>query len=138
MAYSHNVYSPGGAVRYRVRHGRPDYAYNCGDRTCGASDCGSCRNGAPPWEEECAGAEDDCPGCDSCLEIVESNKYVIARAPRTEAGRKRRAANGIEPGDRICVTRGFEYQRGGGPRTRYFYGERLIKKAADLVVDNKE
>jgi len=33
------------------------YRYNCGGhRTysgpCGASDCGSCRNGTPPWEEE--------------------------------------------------------------------------------------
>lgn len=28
------------------------YKYNCGDRTCGAPDCGSCRNGPPPWEED--------------------------------------------------------------------------------------
>ena len=34
----------------------PGYRYHCGghsNRTgpCGASDCGSCRNGLPPWEE---------------------------------------------------------------------------------------
>jgi len=33
------------------------YKYNCGGASswsgpCGASDCGSCRNGAPPWEED--------------------------------------------------------------------------------------
>jgi hypothetical protein len=34
----------------------PGYRYFCGGHTsrtgpCGASDCGSCRNGLPPWEE---------------------------------------------------------------------------------------
>jgi hypothetical protein len=28
------------------------YKYHCSDRMCGASDCGNCRNGAPPWEAE--------------------------------------------------------------------------------------
>lgn len=36
---------------------RRTYKYNCGGFAsyhgpCGASDCGSCRNGPPPWEEE--------------------------------------------------------------------------------------
>ena len=35
----------------------PSYKYHCGGHAnysgpCGASDCGDCRNGAPPWEEE--------------------------------------------------------------------------------------
>ena len=40
-----------------AERGRTTYRYNCGGRAnyngpCGASDCGSCRNGAPPWAEE--------------------------------------------------------------------------------------
>lgn len=36
----------------RAERGGRRYRYHCGDATCGASDCGSCRNGDP---EEAAG-----------------------------------------------------------------------------------
>lgn len=107
------------------------YAYSR-RRTCRAPAC-VCESPCEAYERgyqhvECRGPEDDCPGCDECIEVVEDSKTVVARAPRSEAGRKRRAASGIEPGDRIRVTRGFEYQKGGGPRLGYYYREYLVEK----------
>jgi hypothetical protein len=78
-------------------------------------------------DQYCRGPEDFCDGCPECTETVETSKVVTARAPRTEAGRKRRARNGIRPGDLIRVTRGFEYQT-GGPRLGYFHKETLTQK----------
>lgn len=47
---------------------------------------------------------------------------VVARSPRSVEGHKRRARNGILPGDTIKVTRGFEYESGGRRRS-YFRRE---------------
>lgn len=121
------VYHGGVPAYRRDRYGRPGYFYNCGDRTCGAPDCGSCRNGRAPWDEECAGPEDQCDGCEFCSETVQTTKRVIARAPRTEKGRKRRERNGIKPGDTITVESGFHYQK-NGPRLGYFRRERLVRR----------
>jgi hypothetical protein len=73
-------------------------------------------------QQQCRGPEDFCDGCPECTDTVETSKVVTARAPRTEEGRKRRARNGIKPGDLIRVTRGFKYQT-GGPRLGYFQRE---------------
>jgi len=62
----------------------------------------------------------ECEGCDACTEVAKTTRVVAARAPRSEAGRKRRDRNGIRPGDKIKVTTGFHYQRDGGPRLGYF------------------
>ena len=42
----------------------PSYKYHCGGFSnysgpCGASDCGDCRNGAPPWEEDDVDEDED-------------------------------------------------------------------------------
>ena len=109
------------------------YAYSR-RRTCSApacmceSPCDAYYYGDGSERRGCRGPEDQCEGCDDCTEVVQSSKTVIARAPRTDAGRKRRAANGIEPGDRIRVTRVFDYQKNGGPRLGYFYQEYLVEK----------
>lgn len=128
-------YSRYGYSRYDYEDARAEYAaemaeekrrtykYNCGGFAsyygpCGASDCGSCRNGPPPWEEEEEEEEHD----------VRTVRIVIARAPRSEAGRARREKNGIKPGDKIRVVSGFSYVE-GGPRTGYYRYETLIEKA---------
>lgn len=86
------------------------YKYNCGGFSnytgpCGASDCGSCRNGTPPWEEE---EEDE-------EQTVSRSKLVIARKARGD----------ILPGDCVQVTTGFSYEK-DGPRTGYFKREELV------------
>ena len=60
-------------------------------------------------------------------ETVSTRKTLIARAPRSEAGRMRRARNGIRVGDKIEVISGFSYIV-DGPRNGYFYGETLVKR----------
>jgi hypothetical protein len=87
------------------------YKYHCGgfasySGPCGASDCGSCRNGAPPWEDE---EEDDEE------RSVQRTKLVIARKARGH----------ILPGDCVRVTSGFSYLK-DGPRTGYFRHESLV------------
>ncbi len=90
------------------------------------SNCPCC--GEPEVEDEesttCGGEgrNGGCNGCDDCLHTVYRTKMVVARAPRSEAGRARRARLGINPGDRIRVTTGFDYQV-NGPRTGYFRNE---------------
>lgn len=59
--------------------------------------------------------------------VVSTRKTVIARAPRSEVGRMRRARNGIRVGDKIQVVSGFSYIV-DGPRTGYFCGETLIER----------
>jgi len=81
------------------------YRYNCGgfasyDGPCGAPDCGSCRNGAPPWEEDEDGEEDE-----TCF-----SSYHIASRDYPEAR--------IAKGDLYLRTSGFTYVKGGA-RTRY-------------------
>jgi hypothetical protein len=71
---------------------------------------------------EGAGAASGCEGCDDCLYYTVHTKVVVARAPRSAAGAARRARLGINPGDRIRVTTGFDYQV-NGPRTGYFRNE---------------
>lgn len=71
----------------------------------------------------CEGAASGCEGCDGCIYTVYRTKVVVARAPRSAAGAARRARLGINPGDRIRITVGFEYQVGGGPRKGYFRNE---------------
>jgi hypothetical protein len=88
------------------------YKYNCGGLSnysgpCGASDCGSCRNGAPPWEEEDEEDEEQ--------KNVSSVKLVIAR----------KARGSILPGDCVRVTSGFTYIE-DGPRTGYYRSEALV------------
>ncbi len=73
-------------------------------------------------DQQCRGPEDFCDGCGECTETASTSKVVVARAPRSEAGRKRRARNGIKPGDLIRVTLGFQFQV-GGPRLGYFRRE---------------
>lgn len=69
----------------------------------------------------------DCEGCEDCIvEVRRGARLVTARAPRTDAGRARRARNGIQPGDRVWVTEGFTFQVGGA-RTGYFRKERAVK-----------
>lgn len=89
------------------------YKYNCGGRAnysgpCGASDCGSCRNGAPPWEQDEDEDEDE-------EQSTQVSKLVIARKAR---GR-------ILPGDCVRITSGFTYVE-DGPRTGYFKSESLV------------
>lgn len=84
------------------------YKYNCGGFAsyhgpCGASDCGSCRNGAPPWEED----EEE--------QSTQRSKLVIAR----------KARGSILPGDCVRITTGFHFVK-DGPRTGYFKYERLV------------
>ena len=55
-----------------------------------------------------------------------ATRTVVARAPRTEAGRARRARNGIRPGDKILVTSGFDYEV-GGKRPRYLRSEKRLE-----------
>ena len=74
------------------------------------------------------GAASGCAGCEDCIERVSRSRTVIARAPRSEAGRAQRARNGINPGDRIRVTTGFKYQVNGGPRMGYFRWEALVAR----------
>jgi hypothetical protein len=48
--------------REDARHERGDsyrYRYDCGDGFCGASDCGSCRNGDPEEADDEAEPEPD-------------------------------------------------------------------------------
>lgn len=89
------------------------------------SGCPCCSGG----RETCEGAAAFCDGCSLCEETTGRTRRVIARAPRSEAGRKRRARNGIKPGDLIWVTRGFYFQKGGGPRLRYFTREARVNRA---------
>jgi hypothetical protein len=79
-------------------------------------------------DRDCAGRRDGCDGCDGCRVRVTRTRVVVARAPRSAAGAARRAASGINPGDRVRVTTGFEYQAGGGPRLGYFRKEVLLAK----------
>ena len=75
------------------------------------------------------GARGGCEGCEDCIvEVQRMARAVTARAPRTDAGRARRAQNGIQPGDRIWVTEWFTYQVRGGPRTGYFRWERKVHR----------
>lgn len=74
------------------------------------------------------GRRSGCEGCDDCLKEATRSRIVTAAAPRSEAGRARRACNGIKPGDRIRVTVGFEYQVNGGPRMGYFRKEMLVAR----------
>lgn len=80
------------------------YRYHCGERTCGASDCGSCRNGTPPWEEE---DEED--------RTAARSRLVIAR----------KARGNILPGDCVRITSGYTYIQ-NGPRTGYFRREEIV------------
>lgn len=80
-----------------------------------------------PDADACGGSDGGCDGCEHCTEDVRVTRKVIARAPRSDKGRERRARNQIKPGDTITVTTGFEYQTGGGPRMGYFRHERLVE-----------
>tara|TARA_R110000850_G_scaffold873_1_gene5032 strand:+ start:264 stop:482 length:219 start_codon:yes stop_codon:yes gene_type:complete len=49
---------------YAEEEPRHVYKYNCGgprayDGPCGAPDCGYCRNGPPPWEDEDEDEDED-------------------------------------------------------------------------------
>lgn len=91
------------------------------------------------YDEECGGASDECEGCDGCTETSTTTRTVIARAPRSEAGRERRAKSGIRPGDKIRVTTGFEYQTGGGPRIGYVRRcEQLVEPGPAWSADERE
>lgn len=89
------------------------------------SGCPCCGPEEPEEESACEGAASGCEGCGDCIERVERWRTVTARAPRSAAGRARRARNGIKPGDRIVAYSAFEYQINGGPRTGYFHSEWL-------------
>lgn len=92
---------------------RQTYKYHCGGFSnysgpCGASDCGSCRNGTPPWEEDEGKDEGE-------KQTTSRSKLVIAR----------KARGNILPGDCVRITSGFSYIE-DGPRTGYFKWERLV------------
>jgi len=90
-----------------------------------------------PPEPECEGAL-ECEGCYLCLGRVTKTREVVARAPRSEAGRARRAVNGIRPGDTITVTTGFEFQKNGG-RVRYLAPhEVLVSRGPAWSPDERE
>lgn len=93
---------------YEPRH---SYKYHCGDRTCGASDCGSCRNGAAPWEE--GGSEEE--------EMEGGFKY------KTVIARKDRLSFRIKKGDTVHVASWFTYKK-NGPRTGYCRSYKLVAK----------
>jgi hypothetical protein len=82
-----------------------------------------------PEEPNCGGegARGGCEGCEACVVEVRAGRWVTARAPRTDAGRDRRARNGIQPGERVWLVEGFTYQVRGGPRFGYFRYERAIR-----------
>ena len=88
------------------------YRYNCGgfasyDGPCGASDCGSCRNGPAPWEEE---EEEACESSDY-------SSYRISSRDRA----------GINAGDLYVRVSGFEFIR-GGRRTQYWANNTLVAR----------
>lgn len=88
-----------------------------------------------PYEEpNCGGegARGDCEGCGACIVEVSAGRWVTARAPRTDAGRARRARNGAKPGDKVWVVEGFTYQVRGGPRLGYFRHESRVIKAESI------
>jgi hypothetical protein len=85
------------------------YKYNCGgwasySGPCGASDCGSCRNGSPDEEEEEGGSTV------SRLLHIAAKDYEYA---------------GIRRGDLYTRTTGFSYIT-GGKRTGYMGAERRL------------
>ena len=92
------------------------YRYSCGGFAswhgpCGASDCGSCRNGAPPWEEE---EEEE--------EEVRRTVYRVVRKSRKGPCQVAPPHGRYEPGDLVRVESGFWYTP-GGPRLGYFRRE---------------
>ena len=85
--------------------------------------CPCCSPEPEESETTCEGGIDGCWGCGMCEDSTCRVRRVIARAPRSEAGHRRRDRNGIRPGDEIIVERGFTFQR-NGPRLRYYITER--------------
>lgn len=103
----------------------PRYKYNCGGLAswsgpCGASDCGSCRNGPAPWEEDDDDDEDD----DDNDETAETFSLYIASRDNAYTGGK-----AIGKGDLYERTTGFKYVD-GGERTGYLDPKcRLVARA---------
>jgi hypothetical protein len=104
----------------RAERARTSYRYNCGGASswsgpCGASDCGSCRNGPAPWEED----EDD-EDEDEDAETAETfSLYIAARDYAYTGGAC------ISKGDIYERTTGFTYVD-GGERTGYLDPERRL------------
>jgi len=97
---------------------RTTYTYSCGGFAsyhgpCGASDCGSCRNGAPPWEMEADEDEDDAEMTSAAAE-----SYRLA---------SRDISHDIRAGDLYRRLRWFSYNK-GGPRTGYAVGHYLVAR----------
>ena len=92
---------------------RTSYRYHCRDRMCGASDCGNCRNGAPPWEEE---------------EEEEGDRRCTLQRTTTQVARKTHASpyGEIRKGDLYIrvVAAGYEVD---GPRWMEVTKRRLKK-----------
>lgn len=94
---------------------RSGYQYHCGgfasyDGPCGASDCGDCRNGAPPWEEQDEGDE---------VKTTSVTTYHVAT----------KARGFVRVGDMVARTTGFTYEE-GGRRTGYAEAtERVVARA---------
>ena len=104
----------------RAERARTSYRYNCGGASswsgpCGASDCGSCRNGPAPWEED----EDD-EDEDEDAETAETFSLYIASRDYAYTG-----GACISKGDLYERTTGFTYVD-GGERTGYLDPERRL------------
>tara|TARA_R110000751_G_scaffold28003_3_gene73494 strand:+ start:19892 stop:20395 length:504 start_codon:yes stop_codon:yes gene_type:complete len=105
----------------RAERARTSYRYNCGGASswsgpCGASDCGSCRNGPAPWEEEEEDDEDE----DEDGETAQTDALHIAARDYAYTGGKR-----IDKGDLYERITGFTYVD-GGERTGYLNPERRL------------
>ena len=97
------------------------YKFHCGGAAnwsgpCGASDCGTCRNGPAPWED------DDTETC----ELATTRTLHIASKPYRSTKHGGRV---IKAGDLYERETGFEYLI-GGERTGYLSaGRKLIARA---------
>ncbi len=104
----------------RAERARTSYRYNCGGASswsgpCGASDCGSCRNGPAPWEEDEDDEDEDEDG-----ETAETWSLYIASRDYAYTGGK-----SIGKGDLYERITGFTYVD-GGERTGYLDPERRL------------